>query len=295
MTEQNRAAMVLIARRARAYFAPVPPQPLSPAVFASDPPEGWIDLGWVENLKRTSGTRVEALRTGARSAPTAQYRSALDACVECDFAEWGKLQMALSSGGEPRNVLAGGAAVISAQSSRVQLLLQPGETPFVAGDLVAVDVDYTGQTGAVGSGIATAHVKSAADVQGDADYIRRVTLNVARVESVDGDSVSLQQPLPCGVPEGARAQRVVAYADGEGAAFIPEWSALFVADSESGGRVCWYYPRLQSAAGAQESSVEVALPLESIRLRASFRALPLAGAATLCQRVYFPAANAAAY
>jgi hypothetical protein len=295
MTEQNRAAMALIARRARAYFAPVPAQPLSPAAFASDPPDGWIDLGWVENLKRTSGTHVEALRTGARSAPTAQYHTALDACVECDFAEWGKLQMALSSGGEPRNVLSGGAAAVSAQSSRVQLLMQPGATPFIAGDLVAVDVDYTGQTGAVGSGVATAYVKSAAEVQGDADYIRRVTLNVARVDSVEGDSVSLQQPLPCGIPEGARAQKVIAYVDCEGTAFIPEWSALFVSQSESGGRICWYYPRLQSAAGAQESSVEVALPLESIRLHASFRALPVGGAAALCQRVYFPAANAAAY
>jgi hypothetical protein len=158
-----------------------------------------------------------------------------------------------------------------------------------------VDVDYTGQTGAVGSGVATAYVRSAADLQADADYIRRVTLNVARVESVEGDSVSLQQPLPCGVPEGARAQKVIAYADCEGAAFTPEWSGLFVAESESGGRVCWYYPRLQSAAGAQENSVEVALPLESIRLHASLRALPVAGAAALCQRVYIPAANAAAY
>jgi hypothetical protein len=158
-----------------------------------------------------------------------------------------------------------------------------------------VDVDYTGQTGAVGSGIATAYVKSAADVQGDSDYIRRVTLNVARVESVDGETVSLQQPLPCGVPEGARAQRVIAYADCDGAAFIPEWSALFVAESESGGRVCWYYPRLQSAVAAQERSVEVALPLESIRLHATFRALPVGGTAVLCHRVYFPAANAAAY
>ena len=52
-------------------------------------------------------------------------------------------------------------------------------------DLVAVDVDYTGQTGYVGSGASAAYVRSAASVASDMNYIRRVTLNVGRVVAID--------------------------------------------------------------------------------------------------------------
>lgn len=279
----------LLARKAHAYFAPVGAGALDLTVFAADPPDGWTDLGWIENLRRTSGTRVEAVHAGSAGTAAAQYRSSLDARVEFDFMEWGRLQMALSACGQQMNLLGtGGAVAVSTQSTRAQLFLEADASPFVAGDLVAVDADYSGQTGPVGAGIAGAYVRNAADVGKDVDYIRRVTVNAGRVSAVDGASLILQQPLPCAIPAGARAQKVIAFADSEGGSFFPEWSGLFVLEGEAGGRIAFYYPRLQAAAPAQENVVTVDAPLEAIALHASLRALPGANQA-LCYRMYFPA------
>lgn len=46
--------------------------------------------------------------------------------------------------------------------------------------MVAVDVDYTGQTGYVGSGVSSAYVSSPGAVNSDVNYIRRISFNVAR-------------------------------------------------------------------------------------------------------------------
>ena len=43
---------------------------------------------------------------------------------------------------------------------------------------------------------------------------------------------------------------MAAFVDREGGSFFQEWSALFVAEPESGGRVCFYYPRLSPNPGA---------------------------------------------
>jgi len=141
---------------------------------------------------------------------------------------------------------------------------------------------------------------------------------------------------------GASAQVVVAFVDREGGSFFQEWSALFVAEAESGGRVCFYYPRLSpnpgagsggatvksgagwkppksgggtkngatasaSGNGARSSSqkfiregfAEIARPVTSVGLHASFIALPFTdtndGQAVMCYRSYFPAAMAAVY
>jgi hypothetical protein len=256
--------------------------------FSSNPPDGWTDLGWIENLKRTSGTRIESVRAGAEGAAIAQYRRGLDAGIEFDFMEWGRLQMALSACGKQINLLGGGAIAVSTQSTRAQLFLEAEASPFVAGDWIAADADYAGQTGAVGTGIAGAYVKNAAEVGSDLDYVRRVTVNVARVNAVDGLSLTLERPLPCAIPANAKAQKLIAFADCEGGSFFAEWSALFVMENESGGRLCYYYPRLQAAAPAQENSTVLETPVRAISLHATFRALPGADPA-LCYRMYFPA------
>ena len=178
---------------------------------------------------------------------------------------------------------------------------------FSVGCLIAVDVDYQQQTGYVGSGIAGAYVSSPAAVMQDANYVRRVTFNVGRVVQVTATSVVLAQPLLGGVPApGASAQVVVAFVAREGGSFFQEWSALFVAEEESGGRVCFYYPRLsagsvRSSAGklVREDLAAIEKPLSAIALRASFLALPYTdtndGQSVLCYRSYFPAAMAAVY
>ena len=75
------------------------------------------------------------------------------------------------------------AAVAFAGGSTASVL-QVGATAasgFCVGELVAVDVDYGTQTGFVGSGVSGAYVQTALT---DVDYVRRVTLNVARMAAI---------------------------------------------------------------------------------------------------------------
>lgn len=212
------------------------------------------------------------------------------------------------SGGIP----APGVAVLAGSTASELIFGAGAASGFAVGSLVAVDVDYQQQTGYVGSGIAAAYVSSPAAVNRDANYVRRVTFNVGRVVSVTATSILLTQPLLGGAPAaGASAQVVVAFVDREGGSFFQEWSALFVAEEESGGRVCFYYPRLSPNAGvgtesaskgfARENAKTMvkAETLESLALRASFLALPYTdpndGQTVLCYRSYFPAGMAEAY
>jgi hypothetical protein len=366
-TSPLRPAMVPVTRQMRAYFAPVnrateTPTIFDPAasgVFALDsPPAPWLDLGWIESFERHYDTPTEVVRAGANALPAAQFRGPMEARVEFDFREWGKLQMALAGGSEHMNVLAtspsaapapsGGtpdpAVAVLAGSTASEVVFGAGAVNgFASGNLIAVDVDYQQQIGFVGSGISAAYVSNPAAVNRDLNYVRRVTFNVGRVVEVTATSVILAQPLLAGAPAtGASAQVVAAFVDREGGSFFQEWSALFVAEPESGGRVCFYYPRLspnpgaapggvsmksgagwkppksggaaKPAAGAstqgsgtksssqkflREDFLEIARPLTSVRLHASFVALPFTdtndGQTVLCYRSYFPAVMAAVY
>jgi hypothetical protein len=335
-TSPLRAAMVPITRQMRAYFAPVLRTTETPTVFdpglsglfpLDSPPSPWLDLGWVDNFARWYDTPTDVVRSGAKSLASAQFRGPLEARVEFDFREWGKLQMALAGGSEHLNVLApagsvtpapsGGtpaaAVAVLAGSTASEILFGTGAvSAFTPGCLIAVDSDYQQQTGYVGSGIAAAYVSSAAAPTLDVNYVRRVTFNVGRVTQVTTTSALLTQPLLGGVPaSGVSAQIVVAFVDREGGSFFQEWSALFVAENESGGRVCFYYPRLSPNPGAGASSVswgtdarsaaarktsasagtarslkstsgqfvresvaEIERPVSAVALRASFLALP---------------------
>ncbi len=332
----NRAAMVPISRRVRAFFAPVNRATEAPALFdpgkygafsLDSPPAPWLDLGWIENFQRVSLTPTEPLRAGVRGAAAAQFRGVLDARIEFEFREWGKLQMALAGGSEHMNVLASNpsaAAQPSGGTPLAAITVLPNSTPgevivgagavggFSPGDVIAVDVDYQQQTGYVGSGISAAYVNNSADVSNDANYIRRVTFNLGRVAQLTATSLLLGQPLLGGAPAaGYGVQRVVAFVDREGGAFFQEWSALFVAEEDSGGRVCFHYPRLAPSSSVKsgpanalastdrESSVEIAKPVAALALHAAFMAMPHTdendGQIAVCYRSYFPAPLAAMY
>lgn len=281
-TSPLRPAMVPMSRQMRAYFAPVNRASETPTIFdpavsgafpLESPPAPWLDLGWVEGFERYYDTATEAVRSGARALPALQFRGPLEARVEFDFREWGKLQMALAAGSEHINVLATGAGASPAPSggtpvppvavlpgsTAIQLNLGTGAVnAFAPGNLLAVDVDYQQETGYVGTGIAAAYVSDPAAVNRDTNYVRRVTFNVGRVAELTDTAAMLTQPLPGGVPaSGAQAQVVVAFVDREGGSFFQEWSALFVAEPESGGRVCFYYPRLSPNPGAGSSGVKL--------------------------------------
>lgn len=319
-----RPPMSPLARRVRAYFAPVERATGAPAVFdpaaqagfALDSPAApWIDAGWIENFEYAPGTRIEPLRSGTSGAMSAQFRAKLEARLAFDFVEWGKLQMAIAAGCEHMNVLAvqTSAAPKPAGGDPVAAVpLQPGSTAtelrlaaadlalFSVGGLLAVDIDYQQQAGYVGGGVAGAFVQDPADIGADVDFIRRVTFNVGRVAAKSPTSLSLAQPLLGGVPPaGALVQRVIAFVDREGGSFFQEWSGLFVIPEESGGRVCFYYPRLQPGAPAQEKTIAVSDWLHAWPLHASLVALPyddpMDGRQVLRYRSYYPASAAALY
>jgi len=324
----TRTGLRPVARQTRAYFAAVDPvhgptgifDPSKDAGFPLDaPPAPWIDLGWIENFSRTSTSQIEGLPGGVAGAVAGQARRGLGARVEFEFRDWGKLQMALAGGSEHMNVLAtdasasragsGGVPVaavpVLAGSTAEELVVGPGAVNgFATGDLIACDVDYAQQVGYVGTGIAGAYVKNAADVQQDANYVRRVTFNVGRVAEVTSTALVLGQALPGGAPAmGAAVQKVLAFVDREGGAFFQQWSGLFVMEEESGGRVCYYYPILSpctaKAAWQRESLDPIAKPIGEMALLAAFTALPTVdgndAAVVLCYRSYFPAQGADVY
>lgn len=315
-----------VTRRVRAYFAPVDRATGVPTIFDAAqagrfdleaPPAPWRDLGWCERLTRNGakGEGMAALRSGAQAMVASQVRTAADATVALEFATWGKLQLAVSSGSQQMNLLAtagssvaavgsGGAAVAAqaldgASTASVLVVGVAAAAQFSAGDYVVVDADYTGQTGFVGSGVSGAYVRPDATLGLDAtlsvDAIRRISLNVGRVASISEGSLTLEQPLPAGAPAaGMKAARVVGFVDREGSSFFQQWSALFVLDGEQGDRVLLHYPRLEAMHGAAES-VEPLQPsgtLQQIRLAAAFRALPVTdpndGETVLCFRSYLP-------
>jgi hypothetical protein len=167
-------------------------------------------------------------------------------------------------------------------------------------DIVAVDADYTGQTGYVGAGAPAAYLASALDPGTHVDFLRRVTFNISRVAAKTSSALTLAQPLITDpIVPGMSVQRVMAFVDREGSSFFQEWSGLFVVPADSGGRACFYYPRLQVAAGGHESRQELAAPLFSHMLHASLRALPAMdandGETVLCYRSYLPAKGAMGY
>jgi hypothetical protein len=317
-----RSTMRPVSRRVRAYFAPVVAgapvifDPAKSGVFDLDsPPTGWTDLGWIANFKRTPETKIVALHAGAKGETSAAYRQNLGAHVEFDFAEWGKLQMALAGGSQHMNVLAadpnsdavgsGGSAMtpvaLAANSTAQEIVLGPGAVnAFAVGDVVAVDADYAQQIGYVGTGIPAAYVNDPLDVLRDRDYVRRVTFNVGSVAQKTATSLILARPLLGGAPlAGSAAQKVIAFVDREGGSFFQQWSALFVVEPESGGRICFHYPLLKTAAPASEGSVSVQKFFECATLHATFEALAVTdlndSERVLCFRSYFPATSAATY
>lgn len=306
-----------LAEAVRAYVAPVdrnagtsvPFDPSAQGEFELDlPPLPFVDLGWVEKFRRTSATKYETVRTGPQATLSSQFRAEYEASVEFDMPNWGKLQMALSGGGQQLNVLAtpqtsplmssGGAAIpavhVQAGASLLELPLTAADLGnFQIGDVVAVDWDYQGQTGYLGVGASGTYLATALDAASHVDLIRRVTFNVSRVTNMTATSLILGERLIGGAQAGMGVQKVAALLDREGGSYLQEWAGLFIVMGGSGGRTCFYYPRLQAAASASEVQQEVKAPLFGHMLHASLRAMPSVdpndGATVLCYRSYFPA------
>lgn len=311
-----------VSSRVRAYFAPVNRTTQTPVTFDPSqqgsfdlerPPNPWIDLGWIQNFTRSSAGKTASIMAGIPAAPLEQVRESISAAVSLDFQSWTKLTMALATGAQHMNLLAPGAAASAAAdgalaspaipvqsgSTATQIALAASDTAqFKPGLIVAIDSDYTGQTGFVGSPITGAYVRQPL---ADIDYIRRITFNVGLVMQTGSSGLTLATPLPGGAPQGgAKLQVVTGFVDREGGSFYQEWSALFVCAGSQGERIVFYYPRLQPARDSEEALVPLNPKQTSgpkrICLKARFLAMPvtdpLDGERVLCYRSFLPAANA---
>ena len=311
-----------VARRVRGYFAPVNRIAQTPVLFdpaeqgsfaLDTPPAPWISLGWISQFTRRSTSKTAQVSTGIPSATLEQVRETLDAQISLQFLSWTKLTMALATGSQHMNLLApatsaalaadGAQAVpavtVQSGSTATSILLAAADAAtFTAGSVIAVDVDYTGQTGFVGSPVAGAYLRSAVT---DVDYIRRVTFNVALVSQVSSTGLTLAQALPGGAPAaGSKLQALKGFVDREGGSFYQEWSALFVMEGSQGERIFFHYPRLQTRASTEEASIPLdgkhKSTLERVLLTGQYLALPvidpLDGERVLCYRSFLPAANA---
>jgi hypothetical protein len=311
-----------VARRVRGYFAPVDRTTQTPVLFdpakqggftLDSPPSPWISLGWIQNFARQAGSKTASVLTGIPASSAGQVRETLEAQVSFEFLSWTKLTMALATGSQHMNLLspasdatlaADGAAaaiaatVLSGSTTTFIVLSSADAATFSAGSIIAIDADYTGQTGYVGTPISGAYVRTTLT---DVDYIRRVTFNVGLVSAVTSTGLTLAEALPAGAPAaGSKLQAVTGFVDREGGSFYQEWSALFVMEGSQGERIFFHYPRLQTMGSAQET----ALPLdgkqknglERVLLKGRFLALPvtdpLDGERVVCYRSFLPAANA---
>ena len=303
----------VLASRVHLYVAPVDRASGAPAALnlardgmfpLEQPPAPWVATGWIDNFARSAETAIEAVRCGPQGAAQAQFRRKLEARVSFTFGTWGKIQMAIAGGGEHFNILAAGSdgtavpkvALLEGSTATELKIGAAAVELFRAGDRLAVDADYGGETGYVGAGIAGAFVRDTEAAPSDSDYLRRITCNVGEVAAAGADSLTLAAALAAGVPAaGMGVQKIAGFCDREGGAFFQDWSLLFVVAEEGGGRLCLHYPRMQAAVPAGEHVVELAGPLRAMMLRASLRALPVPdpidGQPALCYRAYFPAAQ----
>src|SRR5258706_6809955 len=151
----TRTGMRPVTRETRAYFAPGDRVSGSPAVFDPSkdagflldaPPAPWIDLGWIENFKRSSTSLIEALVGGAAHAVTAQARNGLAARIDFEFRDWGKLQMALAGGAEHMNVLASDPSASRSGSGGISV----SAVSLLAGASSGGSVFYAGGAGGGG-------------------------------------------------------------------------------------------------------------------------------------------------
>jgi hypothetical protein len=311
-----------VARRVRAYFAPVNRASSTPTLFdpsqqggfsLNSPPTPWLSLGWIQDFARKSASKSSAVNAGIPAAALEQVRETLQAEVSCEFLSWTKLTMALATGAQHMNLLSaasGAALAADGAAAAPAVVVQSGSTgssivlaaadaaKFTAGSMIAVDADYAGQTGYVGTPIAGAYVRQPLT---DVDYIRRVTFNVGLVAQVSSTGLTLAELLPAGAPAaGWKMQAITGFVDREGGSFYQEWSALFVMEGSQGERIFFHYPRLQSMMSAEEASLPLSVKQPSgqarIALKAHFLALPVAdpldGERVVCYRSFLPAAHA---
>ena len=83
-----------VARRVRAYLAPVNRATATPTLFdpseqggfsLNNPPSPWISLGWIQDFNRKSGSKTSAVLSGIPASALEQVRETVQAQVGLQF------------------------------------------------------------------------------------------------------------------------------------------------------------------------------------------------------------------
>jgi len=259
------------------------------------PPFGLADLGWIKNFKLTVGTKIGQVTSGYRGAIRAQYRGQVAESFECQFNEYGRMQARLATGSNVINLLAasglsgGTAGPLSASGSLASIAANvtayspgtpvawnaPQATPptltlstipalsqIYQGSYIVADQDYV--VGQYGGAIGDAGVNVYQNAVTDVDYIRKNSDYVARVVSIAGNVLTLDQPFVGGgsgnpvsnftnnafttfTNPQVRCEAIKGFAAREGGTFIGEWTGLFLCNTVDGAQLVIYYPHISIA------------------------------------------------
>jgi hypothetical protein len=310
------------------------------------PPFGLADLGWVKDFKLTVESKIGQVRSGYRGAVRAQYRGQVGESFELKFNEYGRMQYRLATGANVINLLsasglAGGtvgplsasgspSAVVSAytpgspigwdapQQTAPTLTLStiPQLAQIYPGSYIAMENDYV--VGTFGSALSDAGINVYQNAVTDIDYYRKNTDYVARVVSIAGNVLTLDQPFVGGgsgnpasvfnyaTGTGAAGMKVVpikGWAAREGGTFIAEYTCLLMCNTVDGAQIVIYYPHCSIS---QNKDVAAAWTIENagttdesgFQLDAQFEALafddPLDGETVVAYKAYYLKAGEAA-
>jgi len=236
----------------------------------SAPPAGWTDLGWVKDFKITPGSKIGQVRSGYRGAVRAQYRGQVAEQFEFKFRELSRMAFKIATGSNPFNLIsqatpstagplsASGAAKTGLASytpgSTTATLTNAAALGLSGGMYIVADDDYNpAQFGVVGSAGQPVFKQAVTDI----DYVRRTSDFVARVTSVNGNTITIDQPFVGGgstdqlgrtltAPNAgtANVQVITGWASREGGTHITEWSALAFLDTIDQAQIAFYWPHV---------------------------------------------------
>ncbi len=286
---------------------------------------GWSDLGYIDKVKFTPGSKIGNVMSGYRNAVRAKYRGDVAEKVSFTFKEMGHMQLKVATGEGVFNLLAsaGPASTVgplsSAGNAAVAMtsysasgsvsgyvgsptLVVASASGFAAGNYIVCDQDYNGTAfGFVGDAGANVFEGAVTDV----DFIRKTSDYVATIKAIVGNNLILTKPFfgggnnPLGaattVPQaGAKVQVISGFATRGGGTTITEWSCILVLDTIDASQLLMYYPRLapDSFPGITATNVTNITSLQQNDLDAAFESMayddPLDGETVVCYRAFYP-------
>lgn len=344
LTQPFRQGQLTVGAGWRAYFAPFnqalavanTSSGLGPTIYdllatakfidtAAGVPAGWFDLGYIDKVKFTPGSKIGSVMSGYRNAVRAKYRADVSEKVSFAFKEMGHMQLKIATGEGVFNLLATtnpaqtagplsntatpaiAMTSYSASGSVSGYLGQPAllvasASGFVAGNYIVCDQDYNGTSfGLVGDAGANVFQGAVSSV----DFIRMTSDYVATIKAVVGNNLVLTKPFvgggnnPLGTgttfPQaGAKVQVISGFATRGGGTTITEWSAILVLDTVDASQLLFYYPRLAPDVfnGITATNVPNTNSLQTNDLDASFESMayddPLDGETVIRYSAYFP-------